>query len=216
MDVKTLELKAIKVLASRSEETFCYTASVYLNGKKAMTVGNGGHGACDDQDEIIPGSHQAIDDFLKTQNSASALFVRGEVSIHYHCLEYWCSALVGEFLTNQDLKRAYNKDRKKELMFIKDGSLVSVDLKQNGRLFPVEDVAKVMRKRHGENLVILNLLSAEEALKLYAEHVLEKPKNESDVISDWNIPFTPEFNDKGECTNAPTKKDFEEQGKRTT
>jgi hypothetical protein len=42
-----LELKNIKYFASGSQETPCYTATVYVDGKKAIYVDNDGHGGCD-------------------------------------------------------------------------------------------------------------------------------------------------------------------------
>ena len=45
-----LELKNIKYFASGSQETPCYTATVYVDGKKAIYVSNNGHGGCDKHD----------------------------------------------------------------------------------------------------------------------------------------------------------------------
>lgn len=40
-------LKNIKTLASLSEETHCYSADLWFDGKKIGTVSNDGHGGCD-------------------------------------------------------------------------------------------------------------------------------------------------------------------------
>ena len=50
MEIKTLEVKNISHYARGSEETPCYNATVYINGKKAIEVSNDGHGGCDRQD----------------------------------------------------------------------------------------------------------------------------------------------------------------------
>lgn len=42
-----IELKNIKHAAFNSEETQCFTASVYINGVRSGTVRNGGHGGSD-------------------------------------------------------------------------------------------------------------------------------------------------------------------------
>ena len=42
-----LEMKSIKHFASGSQETYCYTAVVYLDGKPFAHVSNDGHGGCD-------------------------------------------------------------------------------------------------------------------------------------------------------------------------
>jgi len=49
MEIKTLEVKNITHYARGSEETPCYNATVYINGKKAIEVSNDGHGGCDRQ-----------------------------------------------------------------------------------------------------------------------------------------------------------------------
>ena len=50
MEIKTLEVKNLSHYARGSEETPCYNATVYINGKKAIEVSNDGHGGCDRQD----------------------------------------------------------------------------------------------------------------------------------------------------------------------
>lgn len=44
-----IKLKAIEVNERLSEETNCYAAKVYFDGKLAGEVGNHGHGGCDNQ-----------------------------------------------------------------------------------------------------------------------------------------------------------------------
>ena len=48
MEIKTLEVKNISHYERGTEETPCYNATVYINGKKAIEVSNDGHGGCDD------------------------------------------------------------------------------------------------------------------------------------------------------------------------
>ena len=49
MQINKIELKNISHYARGSEETPCYNATVYVNGKKTIEVGNDGHGGCDRQ-----------------------------------------------------------------------------------------------------------------------------------------------------------------------
>jgi len=49
MEIKKIEVKNISHYARGSEETPCYNATVYINGKKAVEVSNDGHGGCDRQ-----------------------------------------------------------------------------------------------------------------------------------------------------------------------
>jgi hypothetical protein len=43
-----IELKNIRVLTSMSQETHCYEATLWVDGERWGTVGNAGHGGCDD------------------------------------------------------------------------------------------------------------------------------------------------------------------------
>ena len=49
MQIKTLEVKNISHYARGSEETPCYNATVYINGKRSIEVSNDGRGGCDMQ-----------------------------------------------------------------------------------------------------------------------------------------------------------------------
>ena len=49
--INKLEMKAIKLAQFKSQETYCYEANVYLDGKPFAIVGNDGHGGCDYQHE---------------------------------------------------------------------------------------------------------------------------------------------------------------------
>jgi hypothetical protein len=41
-----VELKSVKIYDKLSEETICFTATFYIDGKKAGEVENRGHGGC--------------------------------------------------------------------------------------------------------------------------------------------------------------------------
>ena len=49
-----IELKNIKYAAFASEETNCYKATLYVDGKRFAYLSNDGHGACDRQEPIEP------------------------------------------------------------------------------------------------------------------------------------------------------------------
>jgi hypothetical protein len=43
-----IELKNLKINERLSEETTCFSATVYVNGKRAFEAGNRGHGGCNE------------------------------------------------------------------------------------------------------------------------------------------------------------------------
>ena len=63
MQISKLEVKNISHYARGSEETPCYNATVYINGKKAIEVSNEGHGGSDRQD-----TYPEMLDFHPTRN----------------------------------------------------------------------------------------------------------------------------------------------------
>jgi hypothetical protein len=85
-----LELKNVKIARNLSRETLAYTATVYVNGKRAVDVSNDGHGGCDMQHRVEGGEHtvEAINDWCKANLPAleSEYFPDGIEQD----LEMWC------------------------------------------------------------------------------------------------------------------------------
>ena len=155
-------LKNIKHVESLSEETFCFSASLYVDGKKAGTVANRGHG----------GSHEfsdwnvaiAINEFAKTLPTRTADLGNGkswEVDA-----DIIVSDLVSAFLIEKDLKRAL----KSRILFTKKGT---------AGLFETNRLSQAMQERARTNpkilgkidpTCILNFMRFEDALKIYKTH----------------------------------------------
>ena len=115
-----LEMKSIKHFASGSQETYCYTAVVYLDGKPFADVSNDGHGGSDyvhPHDKTtytkVKGAwgkkFQEIDEYF-------ASLPKQDVGKYDWCLEgfdqkfeYWCHEQVENFLHKRDMKKAFKK-----------------------------------------------------------------------------------------------------------
>ena len=124
-----LELKNIKHTAWASEETHCYQASLYVDGKPAAIVSNDGHGGCDrdyrhptfkkesEASGVQPYAfgyrakmaevHEYFASLPKT--NACDIFPDGMEQ----CLEFWCADQVNDWLSARELK----KKLKKEFLF---------------------------------------------------------------------------------------------------
>ena len=115
-----LELKNIKHTAWASEETHCYQASLYVDGKPVAIVSNDGHGGCD-RDYAHP---KFKGDYFDMFRSVEAHFKSlpndpsewNEDGMEQR-LEFWCADQVNDFLVSRELK---NK-MKKEVLFQKQG-----------------------------------------------------------------------------------------------
>ena len=116
-----LELKNIKHTQWASEETHCYQASLYVDGKPVAIVSNDGHGGCDrDYDHPkFKGDYRAtmkaVHDYFKTLPKTDPCEWMPDGMEQQ--LEFWCADQVNEFLVSRELK---NK-MKKQVLFQKQG-----------------------------------------------------------------------------------------------
>ena len=122
-----LELKNIKHTQWASEETHCYQAALYVDGKPVAIVSNDGHGGCDrDYDHPkFKGDYRAtmkaVHDYFKTLPNTDAcdLFPDGMAQE----LEFWCSDQVNEFLNKKHIMSNVKRILKK-VSFMQDGKLM--------------------------------------------------------------------------------------------
>ena len=158
-----LELKNIKHTEWASEETNCYQAALYVDGKPVAIVSNDGHGGCDREDDHpkFKGDYRAtmkaVHDYFKSlPNEPSEWSEDGFAQ----SLEGWCGDQVEEFLSVRELKRKFK-------------SHVLVQLKGKDGIFQTKyypTVTKgewVIYKQAGETRRILNDMPFTEALNLW-------------------------------------------------
>jgi hypothetical protein len=160
-----IELRSIRVHIGLSEETYAYTATLYVNGKKAVEVSNQGHGGCDHQHSINGADVAAIDNWCERNLPKWGSEFDDEGDIHDTTLEMWCSGQVALHLTRQDMKRVL----KRHPVFIKEGTHGLFEMKFKGVRSYDPRMAKIVRDRH-PTATILNELPEDAALGLYREH----------------------------------------------
>lgn len=154
-----IELKNIRVYEGMSEETQCYQASLYVDGKKIGDVSNRGHGGCDefhgDWDK-----RNAADRWLK-ENKPRVPFGAGMDGDFAHDLEWECNQQVTDFLINRDMKRAL----KRKCLFRKaDGKIYEIPFKKWAK----ETVYQHVRAKHPDAM-ILNLMDEVCAFEAYRD-----------------------------------------------
>ena len=149
-----IELKAIQYAAFSSEETNCYTANLYIDGRKIGSVGNDGHGGPDH----FRGDHAA---FAAADAWCKANLPRWQCNdrLIETDLEMRCGELVDAWIGARDLKTAL---RSKVLLRKPEDGLI-YEVKHRGQ---VEATMAALRKRH-PGATILNALPFDEALTLY-------------------------------------------------
>lgn len=100
-----LALKGIKVHKGLSQETTCYEAVLYVDGKKACHVSNRGEGGCDNQHWLPGAPRQAVEDHFKAMpayNESLGDGIRVDVQPD---LESWCGEALTEHLCVTDYAR---------------------------------------------------------------------------------------------------------------
>jgi len=103
-----LELKNIKHTAWASEETHCYQASLYVDGKPVAIVSNDGHGGCDrDYDHPkFKGDYRAqmraVEAHFKSLPNTPVEWNEDGMEQQ---LEFWCADQVNDWLSARELKK---------------------------------------------------------------------------------------------------------------
>lgn len=162
-----ITLRNVKHVASMSEETFCYTATVCFDGKPVCVAKNRGHGGCDDYD-IVKRS-QDRDDMWQDINEMGAYLntLDAEPSDLFEDgwkpdLEGVCHHLVAVFLDQRQLK---NKLRRNWVICDPKEAGRYRQIKKNGQDTEhdiIQHIAKVF-----PNEVLINTLDLDEACRLY-------------------------------------------------
>ena len=153
MQINKLELKNIKYFASMHEETPCYNADIFINGKKAIHASNRGHGACDDHHTYKPFTYKDVKDLEK--------YLAKLQDDDFEPIDSWCHDRLYEYLNQKKIKR----DMKTKFICIN---------KNTNELFAYEKNTGIsnsafqdhMDKNHPSSMC-LNFLPFDQAWKLF-------------------------------------------------
>lgn len=160
-----IELKNIRHIESMSEETNCYSATVYVDGAKVGEVSNNGHGGCDNQ-RIDNAMLDRLNGWCR-ENLPPHDFSKFGMAPMPRDFESYCGTLVNEWL----IKRDFKKDLSRNVLLRRPNqkSVVAFALKQKGKVWPMNTMIAALAKREPEGTVFLNLLSLDEALEIYRQ-----------------------------------------------
>jgi hypothetical protein len=158
-----IELKNIKHSEFASQETNCYQATIYIDGKKVGTVENDGHGGCD---FVYPYQvAQQIDAYAKTLPKTVCSFIDPETDKPAE-MEQTYETIFGDILTSwlmsKDLKRLMSK----RIVFVKeDGNVYETKALKADQLKLNLAQSRLLEKLNAKT--ILNLLPFDQALTIY-------------------------------------------------
>ena len=171
-----ITLKSIKHTEWASQETHCFQAVIYLDGKRALNVENDGRGACNNywntKDQTIEEGREMLAEcgqhayeFLKA-NRALTMEVDGETidlsdMPDSELLDWLITDLVNEHLCLKEMKRCLKS--KIHIFNSEDNNIYSFKSK------PTPEAMSACKRAHSEkdHWVYLNDLSEQEALKLW-------------------------------------------------
>lgn len=168
-----LQLKNIKHAAFASQETHCYSGTLYLDGKAVAVVGNDGHGGCDRVDPvkhdaasiaIFKGAIEKITAHFEAQPEKDTGIQNGDGTPYMakDSLESWCCDQVNLWLAIKDMKRAM----KAALLFTKNNGEAGIFNVKISSSDSKERATKWIRDKY-PNACILNDLPEQEALAIW-------------------------------------------------
>ena len=154
MQINKLELKNIKYFASGSEETPCYNADIFINGKKAIHVSNHGYGACDDHYPFKPFTYKDVKDLEK--------YLAKLEEDDFEPIDSWCHDRLYEYLDQKKLKR----DLKAKFICIDKVKNELYAYKKNGST--LASFGRFFKENH-PNDECLNVMTFHDACKIFNE-----------------------------------------------
>lgn len=168
MEIKTLEVKNLSHYAKGSEETPCYHAMVYINGKRAIAISNDGRGSMDHQHPYDGFCYEDIklaNEWCKKKFGQKSFTFQSndgeEVCTYDVDLEQHCHDELYKWLDTKTLKR----DLKKQYLFVEKGQLMGYKKKAND----TDTAFKHFFEKNHPNEKCLNFLPFDDALKLFKE-----------------------------------------------
>ena len=155
-----ISIKNLKHSEFASQETHCFDATVYVNGKRAFLVSNQGHGGGNDYRPLDSGLHyQPTRDFVNLINQELSKEILPEYDIS-NDLDIVIGDLVNDKLVEKDVKRML-----KRVTFF-DGTHVR---QLATKYKPTPDVMERFKnsERWKSSYILLNELSLKDATKIY-------------------------------------------------
>jgi hypothetical protein len=109
----SITLKAVKIHQDMSEETLCFSASLYWNGKKVGRVNNGGHGGGNNYSYDIPKIRKEITKWIESE----PVFWSDGTECDFEKLD----CLIGQLVEEADQKKWLKNQMRNKVLFRLEG-----------------------------------------------------------------------------------------------
>ncbi|MDC3312703.1 hypothetical protein OAV22_02075 [Flavobacteriaceae bacterium] len=149
-----IEIKNVKHNEYLSEETHCFDASLYFDGKRCATVSNRGHGGCNDYRIIDQNAYDALNAHVKTlpQTEFGGKMFDED-------LDTVIGGLVNDFLIAKDFKRL----KRTNAVCLNDNNQI-VTTGYRGNVKPDQRLFDHCEK---DGLIVLNNMPLNEVVELF-------------------------------------------------
>lgn len=157
-----ITLKGIKIAKFASQETYCYQATLFFNGKKCASVSNDGHGGCDNQYVTNKKVWDEMLAYIETLPEVESRALGDRNYKYKPSVETICGDLVSQFIARGDL-RAMLKNR---VVLVENGECRTTKIERDKA--SLENMIELVKQWH-PNATILNTLDLDAAFNLYME-----------------------------------------------
>lgn len=159
-----ITVKNLKVAAFASEETLCFNATVYVDGKPAFAAANQGHGGCNNYWPLKGGNNsmeKAVMKWAEAQPKIVTDMKMGGAPFEYQPgIDHYVDAAITRYQYEQDAKKALKK----------------VTVIQGGVLFTYKAPAAKLEQirdhitKEDANSIFLNDLPFDQAVDMFVQH----------------------------------------------
>lgn len=166
MSIDRITLKSLKINKTLSEETLCYSATVYLDGKPVMAASNRGQGASDD---LWPIDTVPVERVAELRKLAKALFLADPTPFHPDDIKVEgggidlsyldpLEIIIGRIIDNMEIEKQYKRWCKKSVVFRVEGDPEGQWRTLNRAYDPAqaESIRGRLQAKYGVGVTILN------------------------------------------------------------
>lgn len=154
-----ITLKNIKHSPFASEETHCFEATVYIDGKRSFIASNNGHGGCDDYHPLNgQNNYKEVNDLV---NKINAELSKNTYEFHGMTLSENLEGIVCNLVNDWLLEKEVKKNLKKIVLFNGD-KISTVNLKPTN-----ENIERVKAQKWYDGEIIVNSLAFNEAVEIF-------------------------------------------------
>lgn len=161
-----IELKRLALNKRLSEETNCYSAEIWIDGRRAFLASNRGHGGADVYELVGTVTEKAVDDWLRAN--------RPPVQVSGMQIEHSLEIEVGELIELEEQVKLLKRRCRTHLITIEAEGVFSRPLK--GR--PAAAMAAAFKLRHADAIIVNG--ASDDTIRTAARSIIDASRSAED------------------------------------